>query len=80
MGWRYPLNNIRERIPTLPILPWFYHEATWILAALIEMNAPVVASFTTHSSQNILCFQVELEPRSGERKRSSSILAGKAQR
>jgi hypothetical protein len=62
-------------------LPWLDHDAGWISVAQIEMNAGgcidqlcINKTQPTHSRQKILFVQVELGPRSGERKITSILV------
>jgi hypothetical protein len=77
--------KFKERVSTCLDLLWLDHDARWICAAQIEMNASgliaqccIDKTQPTNSTQKVLCKQIELEPRRGERICRSKILAGRA--
>ena len=83
---RYTSKKFKERVPILWGLPWLDHDALWIRAAQIEMNASASIVQTcinetqpTHGRQKLLFEKVELGPRSGEWEITSSILVCGAQ-
>jgi hypothetical protein len=80
---QYTPKKFKERVPILRGLPWLDHDAGWISDAQIEMNSGgcinqlcinKTVTQPIHSRQKILFVQVELGPRSGERKITSILL------
>jgi hypothetical protein len=74
-AWRYTPKKFKERVPISRGFPWLDHDAGWI-SAQIEMNARgcIIKTQPTHSRRKILFVQVELGPRSGERKIISTLV------